>query len=475
LSSAVDSDTAFSPIQALSPVISYPNETVRNEFGLDIPSNLIEPETMEKEKKRNRRVSLVGKLGVREILVGLKWTKEKAKQRMKQSTQSAQSTQPTAVPPPPPPSDHRMSIDLASDTRGSIDDSQEQLKTPVDQHTSENVGAAPTSQASDPPTPYKRNRRRSLASIFKFGNSSAVEDKSVSRSRSRVDLVAASGDESSSRYGGSRADDSGTADADSDWDRMSSPSDVPGRSKSMKKMHSFSQESSASGTSRGRAAPVNIPAVIPVPGGGSRSRRGSGTVARTASMTRQIYNSASASAASLISSSVFGSSTSQHSLHESFGGRRAMDAAADAYEDDRKRLKKPVKSPRRPPSVSGRRSRPPSIQGSTSGRLDQSQYPTRSRSSTLNGPGHGRSPGLNGISSINSSNGSTTDLSQPKLALTPANIVPLLVYAREVKLKLADCLIEIKNLETDLLLASGLPDERDRNGEVEIEIPGAHW
>jgi hypothetical protein len=63
---------------------------------------------------------------------------------------------------------------------------------------------------------------------------------------------------------------------------------------------------------------------------------------------------------------------------------------------------------------------------------------------------------------------SVTDLSQPRLALTPENIIPLLVYAREVKLKLADCLVELKSLEADLLLSKVGGECLKHNGAVEL-------
>jgi hypothetical protein len=73
------------------------------------------------------------------------------------------------------------------------------------------------------------------------------------------------------------------------------------------------------------------------------------------------------------------------------------------------------------------------------------------------------------------STSSTTDLAQPRLALTPENIVPLLVYAREVKLKLADCLIELKSLETDLILSKVGGEYLDNNGAVEFVPDDNEW
>jgi hypothetical protein len=66
-----------------------------------------------------------------------------------------------------------------------------------------------------------------------------------------------------------------------------------------------------------------------------------------------------------------------------------------------------------------------------------------------------------------------TDISSPRLALTPENIVPLLVYAREVKVKLQECITEVKLLETDLLLArAAIEDSEDTDGNASVEMHG---
>lgn len=346
----------------------------------------------------------------------------------------------------------------------------------------DNLNVASPSKTKAPPSPYKRNRRRSLASIFKFGNASGTqtEDTPYSHSRSRVDLASpppiVSG-YASSQFAGSRVEEGEGPDMDSDWDQMNSPSDMPRGYAISQHDGPSAQDLSASAASlRGRTAPMGIPITI-----GPR-RKGS-VVSRNASTSRHAYSSASASAASLVGSSVYGSAASQPSLHESFGGRMASDKS----DDERRRLKKPPsKQPRRPPSAVGRKSRPSPSQSSSSIQLPSSTPPAATsplpdrpyhstRSASLQSPNISdpsnrpylpvstRSAPLRGISSS-----SATDLSETKLALTPENIIPLLVYAREVKLKLADCLVELKSIETDLLLSKVGGEYLDNNGAVEF-------
>ncbi|KAG8811379.1 hypothetical protein FRC17_002501, partial [Serendipita sp. 399] len=83
----INRETVFS---VLSPVISHGGSTVRTQatnptIDSQASEDVIASSVAEKEKKRGRRVSaLAGKLGVKEILAGLKWAKEKAMQRSKQ-------------------------------------------------------------------------------------------------------------------------------------------------------------------------------------------------------------------------------------------------------------------------------------------------------------------------------------------------------------------------------------------------------
>ncbi|KAG8798252.1 hypothetical protein FRC17_007525, partial [Serendipita sp. 399] len=83
----INRETVFS---VLSPVISHGGSTVRTQvtnptIDSQASEDAIASSAAEKEKKRGRRVSaLAGKLGVKEILAGLKWAKEKAMQRSKQ-------------------------------------------------------------------------------------------------------------------------------------------------------------------------------------------------------------------------------------------------------------------------------------------------------------------------------------------------------------------------------------------------------
>ncbi len=492
LSSSVDFGSLYATqLQALSPVISNPGSTVRTTSAVVIEDELApvdddQQALAEREKKRSRRVSLAGKLGVREILAALKWTKEKAKQRNKQPNANTGST-------------GRKSVDFTGVARASIDqarpaalsDDTPALDGSAAGHSTDNLNVASPAQTGAPPSPYKRNRRRSLASIFKFGNTSSAqsEDRSISRSRSRVDLASPppfSSGYTSSHHTGSRAEENTGTDVDSDWDQMSSPSDLPGRY-AVSQQAGSSQDLSGSPTLvRGRVAPVGIPIT-------GTSRRGSSIVSRNASTSRVAYSSASASAASLVSSSVYGSAASQLSLHESFGGR----VAGDRSDDERRRLKKPPsKQPRRPPSAGGRKSQPILSQGSSSGPLsnpdpppplppaspmvDRQYYSTRSAShkspSIPEYPTHPypsastRSAPMHGVSAS-----SATDLSQPRLALTPENIVPLLVYAREVKLKLADCLVELKSLESDLLMSKVGGEYLDNDGAVEFAPDEGTW
>lgn len=481
LTLSVDFGSIRSPEpQTLSPVISNPNSTVRTTSSAAMENEGSvgnEPQLTEKEKKRNRRISLAGKLGVREILAALKWTKEKATQRYKQ---------PTTI----PGSEGRKSVDFAELARGSLDQSRPPaplsdaglLDDSCAEESRDNLNVASPAQAEASQSPYKRNRRRSLASIFKFGGTSGnqSENRSLSHSRSRIDLASPpplpiGGGYPNSQYGGSRVDDNTGADADSDWDQLNSPSDRSGRYAGSQHAGSSAQDLSPPAT-RGRVAPVGIPIT-------NSSRRGSSTVSHNASSSRVAYSSASASAASLVSSSVYGSAASQLSLHESFGGRRASDKS----DDERRRLKKPPsKQPRRPPSASGRKTGPTSSQDSFSAQrtdppppsvaspmADRPYYSTRSTShkspSIPEYPAHPypsastRSAPLHGNPAPK-----TADLSQSRLALTPENIIPLLVYAREVKLKLADCLVELKSIESDLLLSKVGGEHFDNDVAVEF-------
>jgi serine/arginine repetitive matrix protein 2 len=467
LSAALDPPQPYSSLyQGLSPVISHPSSTVRTVSGSSDLEKLKQQPTDQnletsanKGKKRQRHISLAGKLGVKEILAGLRWAKEKAKQWPKGS-----------VPPTPAkeefplPIDSRTSIDLAS-TRESIDQSTpavNEIIAPEPIHD-ESMISSPIQTQAAPPSPYKRSRRRSLASIFKFGNATGAPSgpKSASRSRSRVDLTSptAISHDHSSRYDGSRTDDQGTTDADSDWDHMNSPSDFPGRFGSHRNASVSNHDLSSTGSvGRGRIAPVGVPI------NGKKSRRGS-TVSRNQSLSRPLYSSASPSNASLTSSSVFGSMPSHQSLHEVLGVDRTTDT-----EDDRRRLKKAMKSSRRPPSAGGRKSRPSPSQTSpprplpysssppvTSPIADRPYYSTHftSHQSQISLASSTRIPAAASTRSLHapSQSPSAADLAQPRLALTPENIVPLLVYAREVKSQLADCIAELKVLESDLLLS----------------------
>ncbi|PVF94378.1 hypothetical protein CPB86DRAFT_740719 [Serendipita vermifera] len=469
LSAALEPPLPYSsPYQGLSPVISHPSSTIRTVSGSSDLEKLKQQPTdqspevpLNKAKRRQRHISLAGKLGVKEILAGLKWAKEKAKQWPKPSVPPTPAKEEFPIQ-----SDSRTSIDLAS-TRESIDQSgpvtNEIIAT---EPTHDSMASTPPQTQAIPPSPYKRSRRRSLASIFKFGNVSGSQSapKSASRSRSRVDLTsptAMSHHDDSSRYGGSRTDDQVGTDADSDWDHMNSPSDFPGRYGYQRNASVSNHDLSGSGSmGRGRVAPIGIPI------GGQKSRRGS-TVSRNQSHSRAPYGSASASNASLTGSSVFGSMPSHQSLHEALG----MDKLSnDRSEDDRRKLKKVMKSPRRPPSAGGRKSRPSPSQDSppkplpysssppvTSPIADRPYYSTHftSHQSQVSLASSTRIPATPSTRSLHapSQSPSVADLAQPRLALTPENIVPLLVYAREVKSQLADCIAELKALESDLMLS----------------------
>ena len=480
LSSSVDFSSFYATdARVLSPVISNAASTVRSPYGAsedeEITAGKDAQVGMEK-KKRNRRISLVGKLGVREILAGLKWTKEKATQRYKQALLT-------------PESNSRRSVDLeGAVSRPSIDHkgSRDPLENSVQDAerdaacSKDNLNVSRPAQAGAPPSPYKRNRRRSLASIFKFGSASTApaEDKVVHSSRSRVDLASPSG-YSSSYNTSSRADDSTGPDADSDWDQLNSPSDIPGRHLTSRHTRSSAQDLSSTVLKGGRPAPINIPV-------SNSSRAGS---SRHASASRNTFASASASSASLVSSSVYGSAASQASLHESFGGR-----GGSGNEDERRRLKKaPMRQSRRPPSTGARRSQPSSSQHSSPGKKLSSTPPVvtspilnRPYYSTRSATGHSPPVPENSTHPYSSAStrlapihgtsaSSSTDLSQSRLALTPGNIVPLLVYAREVKLKLADCLVELKALETDLLLSKVGGEYLENDGTVEFVPEDGEW
>lgn len=479
LSSSVDFDSFYAgPISTLSPVISHPSSSVRSAVNFETPRMLPsrpapyltddEDAVNDKEEKRRRRISLAGRLGVKEILASLKRTKEKV---MKQRAR------PQSVAPDEP---ARTSIDYVAASRSSIDQSRSVSQAPPSPRAGlsrENLNVNTPAQTGAPPSPYKRNRRRSLASIFKFGNSSASqnEDKILSYSRSRIDLASPTpGEEPGFRHAGVRMDDGVNTDVDSDWDYMNSPSDIPGRYKTLQRNVSSSQDlSNSAAQNRGRSAPVGVPI---------GSSRGGSTVSRNTSTSRHVYTSASASAASLTSNSFYGSAASHQSLHEAFGGR----GMSDKSEDERRRLKKPVKSPRRPPSAGKRRSIRASSQtslpsqtigitppGITSPIMEQAYSATRSGSyqsqtSTLShhlSSAHSASEGRR--------TPSMTDASSPRLALTPENIVPLLVYAREVKVKLQECITEVKLLETDILLAkAAIEDSEDTDGNGSVDMHG---
>ncbi|KAG8825931.1 hypothetical protein FRC17_008457, partial [Serendipita sp. 399] len=338
-------------------------------------------------------------------------------------------------------------------------------------------------RTADPPSPYKRSRRRSLASIFKFGNGSTTHatDQSTTHSKSRVDLTSPTFP--SERSGAAWDQSPGDHLYESDWDQLNSPSDIPGR-------NAYSHRPQRSNVDLPHSSDIREPQAtngIPIPTG---KRRGS-TKSRDVSVSRYGYSSASASAASLANSSVYGSAASQFSLHEAFGGRGAQ---GRREEDDKRRLKKPQsKAPRRPPSASGRRSKhsyspsrqliSPTSSGITSPNLDLPQHTTRS-SSRHSHLTEGGIPMASSSARSTSrsqqpppSSSSMGELSQPILALTPENIVPLLVYAKEVRSKLADCLLELKALESDLLLSkpSRENDILDNGGAIEIETNGTRW
>lgn len=486
LSSTFETQMSQEPtFSSLSPVISNPPSTIRT---MDHPTtesadqngpplgDIGTTRSNEREKKRGRRVSaLVGKLGVKEILAGLKWAKEKAMQRPKQAP-----AQPFSAP--------RDSMDAMqgddvpqSDVEPVTSNSQVSLSQ-TGAISRDNLNATSTTHSTasppsggQPPSPYKRSRRRSLASIFKFGAGTQPRDRSMSRSQSRVDLTSPTfpnGDHGAQWYPGNAS----SHDIDSEWDCINSPSDVPGRNAFAHQSQSSNLDvASTVSDKRGRTAPVGIPI-------SNRSRRGS-RAGGDMSASQHAYSSASASVASLAGSSIYGSAASHQSLHESFGGR----SYTDKSEDERRRLRKPPsKTPRRPPSAGGRRSRPSSSSGSAAqimsptpsttmpAGLDRSYHTSRS----VSGQSHVK---VNGTSSMRAagvpSSVSSGDLSQPKLALTPDNIVPLLIYAREVKHKIAECLIQLKSLESDLLLSiPGTGTElHDDSGAIEIAPQGSRW
>lgn len=477
LSSSVDFQSSYvAPTSTLSPVISYPSSSVRSAVNFETPRVLPsqpvpyltddEDVLNEKEEKRNRRISLAGRLGVKEILATLKRTKEKVmRQRARQQYVAPEDAS-------------RASLDYGTASRASIDQSRSVSQAPPSPRpglSRENLNISSPPQTGAPPSPYKRNRRRSLASIFKFGSSSSTaqnEDKLLTYSRSRIDLASPTpGEDPNTRHGGGlRVDDGPNTDIDSDWDYMNSPSDIPGHYRTLQRKVSSSQDLSHSGyQSRGRTAPVGVPI--------GSSRAGS-TVSRNTSTSRHVYTSASASAASLASTSIYGSAASHQSLHEAFGGR----GMSDKSEDERRRLKKPVRPPRRPPSAS-RRSIHTSSQTSLPGQVIGLTPPgivspimDRAYPSTASTSHQSQTASLSNHSTSTHSishrrrTPSMTDMSSPRLALTPENIVPLLVYAREVKLKLQECITEVKLLETDLLLArAAVEDKEDMDGSVELQ------
>jgi serine/arginine repetitive matrix protein 2 len=477
LSSSVDFGSFYAgPTSTLSPVISHPSSSVRSGVNFETPRVLpLRPDLTDdedamndKEEKRSRRISLAGRLGVREILASLKRTKAKV---MKQRTR------PQSVAPDEP---ARTSADYAAGSRSSIDQSRSVSQAPPSPRAGylrENLNVGTPAQTGAPPSPYKRNRRRSLASIFKLGNlsTSQNEDKILSYSRSRIDLASPTpGEEPGFRHAGVRMDDGVNTDADSDWDYMNSPSDIPGRYKTLQRNLSSSQDLSNSATqNRGRSAPVGVPI---------GSSRGGSTVSRNTSTSRNVYTSASASAASLTSNSFYGSAASHQSLHEAFGGR----GISDKSEDERRRLKKPVKSARRPPSAGRRKSirtsshtslpsqtigiTPPGITSPIMEQAYSTALPGSYQSQTNTLSHH--STFAHSVSECRRTP-SMTDISSPRLAFTPENIVPLLVYAREVKLKLQECITEVKLIETDLLLArAAIEDNEDTDGNGSVEMHG---
>ncbi|KAG9053585.1 hypothetical protein FS842_007775 [Serendipita sp. 407] len=471
------------PFSVLSPVISHGGSTVRTQATIPTIDSQASEDAIasaaEKEKKRGRRVSaLAGKLGVKDILAGLKWAKEKALQRSRQ-TKSAEATTPPEVTGDAQRTDsstRRSKENIASASQVTLD------LQPAASKTSLAVADAP--QVNDPPSPYKRSRRRSLASIFKFGNASTTQtvDQSSTRSKSRIDLTSPT---FPSEHNGAVWDQNqGDHGHESDWDQLNSPSDVPGRNTYVHRGQNSNTDLLQSSNVRNLSSNG-----IPIPTG---RRRGS-TASRDASVSRYGYSSASASAASLANSSVYGSAASHFSLHESMSGR----VSQGQHEEDRRRLKKPPsKTPRRPPSASGRKSKRSFSRGSPTGQvispitstvtspnLDQSYHSPRSSSRhshvTESGSGVPMLPSSTRSVPVAQSQSlvSLTDLSQPRLALTPENIVPLLVYAKEVRLKLADCLMELKALESDLLLSKPSEDDDllDSRGAIEIEAGGTRW
>ena len=488
LSSTFEAQMAQEPaLSALSPVISNPPSTIRTvghphtetvdqtgPLRVDVGTT----RSNDKEKKRGRRVSaLAGKLGVKDILAGLKWAKEKAKQRPKQA-----STQPSSA--PRESMDVTPTEDVAQSNVGQLTSASQASLSQAAAISRDNLTATSTTHSTasppsggQPPSPYKRSRRRSLASIFKFGTGTQPRDRSMSRSRSRVDLTSPTfpnGDHGAQWYPGNAS----SQDLDSEWDCMNSPSDMPGRNAFAHQSQSSNLDvaGTISGDTRGRTAPVGIPI-------SQRSRRGSKT-GGDPSASQHAYSSASASVASLVSSSVYGSTASHHSLHESFGGR----SYTDKSEDERRRLRKPPsKAPRRPPSAGGRRSRPSSSSGSAAQLMSPTPSATMPAGLDRSYPA-GRSVSgqsqvkTNPTASMRSAAGlpssvSSSDLPQPRLALTPDNIVPLLVYAREVKHKIAECLMELKSLESDLLLSipGAATELHDDYGAIEICPQGSQW
>lgn len=447
------------PSSALSPIISYPSSSMRSANNLDwpdFPQRPLETTTSEdavdEKEKRRRRVSLAGKLSVKEILASLKRTKEKVmKQKVRQ--------QPTIID-----DRERTSLDRTGiESRGSMDHSRSTSQAPPSPHpgvSRESLGVVAPTKANNSPSPFKRNRRKSLASIFKFGgfSTSQTEDKMVDYSQSRIDLASPTPGDCPSKPFGDRmgADGGSNTDTESDWDHMNSPSDMPGRYKTSQSSISLIQDLSSSAIAdRGRSALVGAPTRQ------SSIRYGSSTVSRNASTSRCVCDSASVSAASLISSSVMGSATSQQSLHEALGGG----AAVDRNNEEKTRLKKPVKMSRRPP-VSRHRSAHTSSQSSLPAYIANSIATSPTISPIIDGTcASGHDPSYHQVQTTSGQSGSShftmqsrrppnsVDWTAPRLALTPESIIPLLVYAREVKLKVQECIEESRSVEKGLLAA----------------------